>query len=56
LKGQSMTDLRKTTRLLFQFLFMELIGISESEMNILVKRNKRCQSVLENSLPSNKST
>lgn len=56
LKGQSMTDLRKTTRLLFQFLFMELIGISENEMNIIVKKNKRCQSVLENSLPSIKPT
>lgn len=51
LKGQSMTDLTKTTRLLHQLLFMSLIQISKEKINMIIKRNNYCQLVIRESLP-----
>jgi hypothetical protein len=51
LKGQTMTDLRQTTRLLYQLLFMELVGFSKEEIDHAIKRNDRCKLVLKDALP-----
>lgn len=52
LKGQTICDVKNLVRILYQRIFMELIGFSSQLSNSLLSKNEQTKSVLARSLPT----